>query len=157
VTTPITVKLAPATPGLFAFTGNEPRIGILLHAGSSETEGGPPVDEQNPASRGEILTIWATGLGAVSENGAGDSLLAGRPQQGVAAAVTAPVMARINGEAVQVLSATLPEGAIGVYRIQILVPQEIAAQGEAYLSISQNLNFSNTVRFPLRSNTVSGH
>ena len=157
VTTPITLKLAPTSPGLFGFSGSEPRIGILLHASTSETEGGPPVDEQNPANRGEVLTIWATGLGAVSENSAGDSLLAGRPHEGVAAAVTAPVMARVNGEVAQVLSATLPEGAIGVYRIQIVVPQEIAARGEAYLSISQNLNFSNTVRFPLRQYTASIH
>jgi uncharacterized protein (TIGR03437 family) len=157
VTTPISLKLAPTSPGLFAFSGSEPRIGILLHGGGSEVDGGPPVDEQSPATPGEVLTIWATGLGAVSENSASDSLSAGRPHEGVAAAVSVPVKALINGEDVQVLSATLPEGAIGVYRIQVVVPQEIAARGEAYLSIAQNVNVSNTVRFPLRPDTASNH
>ncbi len=156
VTTPISLKLAATSPGLFAFSGNEPRIGILLHSGPAEADGGAPVDEQNPASPGEVLTIWATGLGAVSENNASDSVLAGHPHEGVAA-VSIPVSALINGEDAQVLSATLPEGAIGVYRIQVVVPQEIAARGEAYLSISQNTNISNTVRFPIRRDTVFNH
>ncbi len=157
VTTPISLKLTPASPGLFAFSGSEPRAGILLHAGGSEAEGGPPVDDQSPASPGEVLTIWATGLGAVSENSASDSRLTGRPYAGVAAAVSAPVAALINGEDAEVLSATLPEGAIGVYRIEVLVPPEIAASGEAYLSITQGPNSSNTVRFPLRHDTASSH
>jgi uncharacterized protein (TIGR03437 family) len=157
VTTPISLKLASTSPGLFAFSGSEPRIGILLHAGDSETDGGPPVDKQNPANPGEVLTIWATGLGTVSDNSASASLLAGRPHEGVAAAVSVPVTALINGEDAQVLSATLPEGAIGVYRIQVVVPPEIAARGEAYLSVSQNLTASNTVRFPLRHDIASNH
>ncbi len=158
ITTPISLKLAPASPGLFAFSGSEPRLGILLHAGGGpETDGAPPVDEQSPASPGEVLTIWATGLGAVSEASPSDSLLAGHPQEGFAAAVSVPVAARINGEDAQVLSATLPEGAIGVYRIDIVVPAEIVARGEAYLSISQNSKISNTVRFPLRHDIASHH
>jgi uncharacterized protein (TIGR03437 family) len=157
VTTPVSLKLTATSPGLFAFTGSEPRIGILLHAGGSETDGGPPVDEQSPATPGEVLSIWATGLGAVSEATSIDSVLAGHPHEGLAAAVSVPVAALINGEDAQVLSATLPEGAIGVYRIEVLVPPQISARGEAYLSISQNLNVSNTVRFPLRHDTAAHH
>jgi uncharacterized protein (TIGR03437 family) len=148
VTTPISLKLVPASPGLFAFSGTEPRAAILLH--SAGIQSGPPVTEESPAKPGEIVTIWATGLGSVVENGTGPAVLAGTPHEGPAAAVSLPISAQVDGQPAQVISAKLPQGAVGVYQIEIAVPQEQATASEARLSITQNGFTSNTVTFPQR-------
>ena len=65
-TTPVAVTLAPASPGLFAFAGPEPRPGMLLHADSSPASDASAVSSEAPALPGETVTVWAAGLHAVS-------------------------------------------------------------------------------------------
>lgn len=146
VTTPVVMRLVPASPGLFALGGSEPRSAILLHAAALSTGGAPPVTEESPASPGEVLTVWATGLGAVWDDG-GSYPLAGHPQ-GTDAEIAVPVMAQIDGLAATVLSAKLPEGSIGVYEIQIVMPAEAIANTEGQLTLTQNGMVSNAVSFP---------
>jgi hypothetical protein len=52
---------------------------------------------------------------------------------------------------VEVQSARLTEGAVGVYEIHILLPGDFVADPDAELVISQNGHPSNTIRFPLSS------
>jgi uncharacterized protein (TIGR03437 family) len=148
VTAPRALQLAPANPGLFALGGKEPREAILLHAGLGA---GFPVTRQDPVKPGELVSIWATGLGSILETDGGSSaaLHAGVPHQGTAALVSTPLTARINGQDANVVSASLPEGAIGVYEIKIAVPLELAVGGEAQLTVAQNGRRSNTVTFPV--------
>jgi uncharacterized protein (TIGR03437 family) len=148
VTTPVSLKLVPASPGLFAFSGKEPRAAILLHSAGG-VQSGLPVTQESPAKPGEAVTIWATGLGSVIENNVASTVLAGTPHQGPAALVSVPVTAQIDGQPAQVISAKLPQGAVGVYQIEIIVPDEQSTQTEARLSVTQNGYSSNTVTFPL--------
>lgn len=148
VTTPIGMRLLAASPGLFAWGGSEPRSGIVLHATALATGGAPPVTPESPARPGEVLTLWATGLGPVWDNG-GAPAIAGHAQA-TAAEVAIPVTAQIDGIAATVLSAKLPEGAIGVYEIQVAIPPEGVTNTEARLTIMQNGIASNTVAFPIR-------
>ncbi len=148
VTTPVGMRLVPASPGLFALGGNEPRSAILLHAAAPAKGGAPPVTEESPARAGEVLTLWATGLGDVWEDGAGHPV-AGHPQ-GTAYEVAVPVTAQIDGVAATVLSAKLPDGAIGVYEIQIVMPAEAAANTKARLTVMQNGMISNSVSFAVQ-------
>ncbi len=150
VTTAVEVKIVPASPGLFAFTGSEPRRGILLHSAVSQTQGGSPVTEEIPARPGEVITIWAAGLGAVSEGESNGSAVAGVPFDGPAAQVLIQPSAQVNGQPAQVLSAKLPEGATGVYQIEIALPQALEPNTLASLSVAQNGYGSNTVSFPVR-------
>ncbi|MBV8865943.1 MAG: hypothetical protein JO210_11160, partial [Acidobacteriaceae bacterium] len=75
--------------------------------------------------------------------------VAGHPQ-GTASEIALPVTAQVNGVPATVLSAKLPEGAIGVYEIQIVMPAEAFANTEGRLSLTQNGIVSNTVSFPIR-------
>jgi uncharacterized protein (TIGR03437 family) len=125
------VSLVAASPGVYAFGGKEPRSGLLLHAGE-------PVTAENPAKPGEVLTVWATGLGAV--NG---------PAGNKAVEVITPVNVLINGEPAAVLSATLPEAAVGVYEVHVQVPPSITPGRPATLLLSQNDIKSNAVIFPV--------
>ncbi len=140
VTAPAGLRLVPASPGLFAFDGDEPRGGILLHSGSADANAanGTPVTEESPAEGGELLTVWATGLGAISETGSGP--------------VTAvPVIAQIDGQMAHVVSAKLPQGSVGVYEIRVAVPTDLNGNAQAHLSVGQNGIWSNTVTFPLNN------
>jgi len=148
VTTPVGMRLVPANPGLFALGGSEPRDAILLHAAAPATGGAPPVTEENPARAGEVLALWATGLGAVWDDGSGYPI-AGH-LQGTAAEAVIPVTAQIDGVAVTVLSAKLPEGSIGVYEIQILMPAEATVNTKSRLTVTQNGMISNSVSFAIR-------
>ena len=134
VTNAATVKLAIASPGIFAFDGEEPRGGIVLHTAVVDTQGGgSPVTKESPAAPGEVVTVWATGLGPLTESGD----------------VSVPVTARIDGQPAEVLSAKLPDGAIGIYDVRIALSPRQNASSEAHLSISQSGVSSNTITFPL--------
>jgi uncharacterized protein (TIGR03437 family) len=143
----VAIGIAPASPGLYAFTGTEPRTGILLHRpNDGEDSGGTPVTAESPAVPGEIVTVWATGLGPVMADEA--SPVEGVPFAGPDAAVTLPVAASVNGRIAQVLSATLPRGAIGIYEVRVLVPDTETSQ-RAQLVITEHGINSNAILFPV--------
>jgi uncharacterized protein (TIGR03437 family) len=129
VTNAIPLKFTATYPGIFAFGGSEPRSGLLLHAGA-------PITSDSPARPGETVTVWAAGLGVLN----GDSK----------AEVATPVSALVNGQPAEVVSATLPPGAVGVYEVRVILPTDLASD-DARLAISQNGNASNIVTFPVES------
>lgn len=148
---PIAVSVLPATPGLFAFSGKEPRPGMSVHAVDRSEQTGTPVTPDNPAQPGEAVTLWAAGLGMLdsfAEKGTG--LQAGTPNPQSDTPVQAPVAATVNGAPAEVLSATLPEGSIGIYEVRVLLPSSLAA-GNATLTISQDGRQSNTVTIPVKN------
>lgn len=150
VTDAIGVSVATSAPGLFAFTGTEPRIGILLHrADSADDPGGTPVTSESPASPGEVLTVWATGLGAIAD--AEELPIEGVPFAGPAAPVALPVTATVDGRSAQVLSAELPPGAIGIYEVHIVLPADLTADPKAQLFITQHGVTSNTIVLPVQT------
>jgi uncharacterized protein (TIGR03437 family) len=150
ITNAVAVTVAGSAPGLFAFTGIEPRLGILLHtADNAEAPGGTPVTTESPASPGEVLTIWATGLGAIADS---EQLpIEGVPFAGPAAPVTFPVSASVDGRSAQVLSAELPPGAIGIYQVRILLPPDLPADPKAQLFITEHGMTSNTIVLPVQA------
>lgn len=152
VTNPVALKIVTASPGLFAVGDKEPRGGLVLHGAEKETiDGGAPVTGESPARPGEIVKLWAAGLGPIADGDTASSILTGRPHEGAAAPVTVPVTAQIDGQSAQVLSAKLPTGAIGVYEIQVRIPADIAGDSEARLTVSQDGFRSNTIKFPLQA------
>ena len=132
VSNAVGVKLASAFPGLYAFGGSEPRAGLLLHA-SAATSSGVPVTSDTPAKPGEVITAWGTGLGAVDEDGT----------------VLNPVNAWVNGLRAEVVSAKLPEDALGVCEIRVILPADSGGKGTAQLFLTQAGNASNTITFPV--------
>jgi uncharacterized protein (TIGR03437 family) len=127
-TNAVNVKFTAAFPGIFAVGAKEPRSGLLLHAA------GAPVSPDTPAKPGEIVTVWATGLGQVD----------GEDRQ-----TLKPVSVFVNEEPAEVVSATLPPGSVGVYEVRLILPSNAEAKSAAQLALMQNGNTSNTVIFPL--------
>jgi uncharacterized protein (TIGR03437 family) len=132
VSNAVGVKLANAFPGLYAFGGSEPRAGLLLHADAAASSG-VPVTPETPARAGEVITAWGTGLGAVDEDGN----------------VLNPVTAWVNGLRTEVVSAKLPQDALGVYEIRVILPPDSGNNGTAQLYLTQTGNSSNTITFPV--------
>jgi uncharacterized protein (TIGR03437 family) len=107
------IKLAGVTPGILAAGAGTGRV-IAFHGTDSSQ-----VLEGSPAARGEILTLFGTGFGAV-----GGANEIGRPAAG-AAAVTAPVEISIGGVAVpddHICYAGLTPATAGLYQINVKIP-----------------------------------
>jgi len=141
----ISVNLLPVAPGLFAFSGQEPRPGMSVHAQ------GAPVTGNSPAHPGETITLWAAGLGSVVTSDSAATLEAGVPNPQPDAPVRIPVSATINGMPAQVVSAALPQGSIGIYELHIVLPANLPDHSAALLAISQDGRQSNSVTIPVQS------
>ena len=145
----VAVKLVAAAPGVFAFGGSEPRIGMVLHAVAGSTAPGTPVTAESPAQPGEVLVVWTAGLGLVDDSQAAAPVTAGEPFQGPDAPVEHPVTALINGRSAPVLAADLPEGSIGIYQVRVALPEDLPDDPHTPLVISQDGILSNTVVIPV--------
>lgn len=143
VTAPASLAFSSASPGIFAFAGPEPRPGILLHA-DEQGSGGTPVTAEQPAQPGEIVSVWVTGLHLLASS---DQMpAAGVPFPG-AELTFSPIHAIVNGQAAEVINASLPATSIGVYQVQILLPQSVKGE-QADISLSEDGFTSNSVTFP---------
>lgn len=150
VTNATALKLVPASPGLFAFGGTEPRTGLILHSNGAPEQAGTPVTAEDPATAGELLIFWAAGLGAV-ESGSDTGPQMGAPYAGPDAPVASRVGAVVSGRSAQVISATLPERSIGVYEVRIILPADLPEDSKTELLIMQDGSVSNTVTIPVRN------
>lgn len=146
ITNAIALKLAPASPGVFAFGGPEPRAGMLLHG-----QAGAPVTADSPVHAGEMVTLWTAGLGLVDTGDPTVTVLPGVPYAGADAPVEIPVRATVNGIPAEVTSAVLPRGSIGIYEVRVVIPYGLDPDASAQLFLMQNSSVSNTVTFPIGS------
>ena len=143
------VKILPGTPGLFAFGGTEPRSGMVLHASANSRGPGAPVTSEDPARPGELLIVWASGLGAINDGDAADQAIEGEPFHGPDAPVIHPVAAVVSGRPAEVVAASLPQASIGIYEVRILLPADLSSDSNTPLLISQEGHVSNTVTIPV--------
>ncbi len=147
---PIALSVEPVAPAIFAFPGDGgPRNGVLLHAPSSASGvAGSPVTTDEPAHPGEILVVWASGLGSVLASDAVEPI-AGMPYSSAPATVRAEVEALVNNEPVDVLSAILPHRAIGIYEVRVLLPRSVPSEFTLSLRLREGTESSNTVSVPI--------
>jgi uncharacterized protein (TIGR03437 family) len=106
---PVEVTMLPANPAVFSVLGLGP---VVLH------RDGTLVTPSAPARPGEMLAIYGTGLGAVfpmPEPGAAAPF-------GPPAAVLVAPSVTIDGAEAEVRFAGLAPGLIGIYRIDLIVP-----------------------------------
>lgn len=111
----VTLPVAAATPGIFTlnFSGRGP--GAILNQDSSLNAGA------RPAARGEVIQIYATGLGAIS----GSNLDGAVPSTPIAISAAASLRVTIGGAAATVLYAGVAPGlTIGVTQINVVVPPD---------------------------------
>ena len=135
---PEQVTLAAVQPGIFDVGGGQ---GAVLIANTDilvAPVGSIPGRQTRPAASGEFLSIFCTGLGATNP-----TVPAGQPGGGQP--VTTPVTATLGGVNAPVTFAGLAPGFVGLYQVNVQVPEGVAAGDAVSLVITQTEVSSNTV------------
>jgi uncharacterized protein (TIGR03437 family) len=107
-----TIALAPAAPAFFVVSGN-----VAARDLSFKT-----IDASNPAKAGATIQLYANGLGPVTNQPA-----SGDPAPAGPFAETPPAMVTIGTQQAQVLFSGLTPGIGGLYALNVVVPQSLAA------------------------------
>jgi len=119
--------------------------------------GGAPVTAFNPAVPGEMVIVYATGLGLVGPATALASINDGSPYTGPT--LNEPnqsVSSIIGGSTANVLFAGLQVGAIGVYQVVLQLSSSLPTNPLTQLTIAQNIYTSNIVTIPVFQPSPSG-
>ncbi len=104
------VPVLAIQPGIFEVVGtNGLRHGVLMRPDGSF------VSQENKARRGEVVYLFATGLGAMNPRAPTNALGQGQT-------VVAPLVVGVNNEGVRVLRAEYAVNMIGVYVVAFEVP-----------------------------------
>src|ERR1019366_3649278 len=110
----ITVPVVAAQPGMFTYTVGTTTYGAILHADYTLA------NTNSPATAGETVQIFCTGLGAVTPT----------PTDGVAAAGASTTVATatvtIGGASAAVAYAGLAPGFVGLYQVNAQVPSGLS-------------------------------
>jgi uncharacterized protein (TIGR03437 family) len=113
---------------------------------------GSPVTQNNPAAPGEVIVVYATGVGLPVLNDSNKDYL----QTGVAwpanGGVTAPAVsmnAIAAGKTADVISATLVPGQVGMYKVVLHLNPDLTSDPIAQLTIAQDAYVSNIVVLPI--------
>jgi uncharacterized protein (TIGR03437 family) len=138
ISVPETIALDAARPGIFIANAQGQGVAIDVQ--------GRVADAAAPAAAGEVLVVYATGLGATSP-----AAVTGRasPSNPPGVAVVQPT-ATIGGVNAPVQFAGLTPGFVGLYQVNIQVPSGVTPGAAVPLVITQNGNASNTVTIGVR-------
>jgi uncharacterized protein (TIGR03437 family) len=122
------VSVAATAPAIFEM-GNS-GMGAVLNQDFSMN--GPA----NPLPRGQVLVVYATGLGAVMK-------------QGQLSVTAAPVTAVVNGQELAVEFAGLAPGYVGLYQVNVRIPAATPPGLGVSLTLKEGGQLSNTVSVAL--------
>ncbi|HLK49128.1 MAG TPA: hypothetical protein VKT49_13390 [Bryobacteraceae bacterium] len=113
---------------------------------------GAPVTQNNPAIPGEILTLYATGLGLPVLSEQTQNLV----NTGVKYPDNGPVTQPLNfvsslagGKTANILSATLKPGTVGTFEVTFQLNSDMPTNPLTNIYIAQDVYISNIVTFPL--------
>ncbi len=131
---------------------------LLTILGNSTTccanTAGAVLSTSNPAVPGEIISLYATGLGiAASSNGTWQGFTGQIfPANGPANTVLNAVDALVNGNSTaNVLFAGLEPGTVGIYLVQIQLSNALTTNLKSQLRIAQGTFTSNIVTIPVQA------
>lgn len=139
-TTPEVVTIVAAQPAIFSRDGTGTGQGAILDVQNR------PVDALNPAAIGEVVQIFATGLGITDPKVASGAPAPASPL----ARVVTPATVTIGGREAVVEFAGLVPGFAGLYQVNARVPPGVAASSAVPVVITQNSIASNTVILAVR-------
>lgn len=133
-----TFTLALASPGVFTLNGSGTGDGVILHADNSV------VSATNPASAGEVVVIYAAGLGATSPSFA----------TGMAAnqanVTVLPVKVTIGGQNAAVVYSGLTQGLVGLYQINAILPSGLTGSQPVVITAGTNYSSPAGVKISLQ-------
>ena len=136
----VTVPVAVTSPGIYTYDGSGSGGGSILHTDYSH------VDATKPATAGETVLIYMTGMGAVNPTLA----------DGTAGTITtlyksvSDVVVYVGGVQATVIFNGLAPGFPGLYQLNVTLPQFLKASGNLPLAI-QTLNaYHDQVDIPIQ-------
>ena len=112
--TSATVPVLEASPAIFTLASSGRGRAVAINPSGSVN------DRNNPAAPGDVITVYASGLGQVQPEPATGSPAPEDPP----AAVVAEVTAAIGGAAATVNFAGLAPGFVGLYQLNIEIPAD---------------------------------
>ncbi len=130
---------------------------IITVLGSNQTccasAAGTPVTADNPAVSGEVITIYAAGLGVTVGADGTSPEVTGQIYKGPAFNTPiAPVdNAQVGGRSANVLFSGLVPGTLGVYQVLLQLDPATSTNSRAQMFIAQGLFTSNIVTIPIVS------
>jgi uncharacterized protein (TIGR03437 family) len=133
----IQVPVAAAQPGIFLPDGVD---GAFLHAADNSL-----VDAASPASPGEVVAVYCTGLGAVSPEGTTGALASSTTLSRTNLSPTVTV----GGTTASVAFSGLAPALVGLYQINFTVPSGTPS-GSASVVVTSNGVASNTAKLPVQ-------
>ena len=119
-----------------------------------------PVTLQNPALAGEVVILYATGLGLPVSANATAPLVQTGVQYPLGAPVTQPPVltnAMAGGSTADVLQATLKPGTVGEFEVWLRLSPGLAADPLAQVWVGQEAYVSNIVRIPVVPSAGAGN
>jgi hypothetical protein len=120
---------------------------------------GSPITADNPATSGEVINVYATGLGLPVITDSVNSSLANGVSWPNGQPITAPqvaVSAIAGGSTADVLNATLLPGSAGGFLVTLHLNADIPTDPGTVLTIAQNTFVSNAVKIPVVNLSNSG-
>ncbi|MBI4464982.1 MAG: hypothetical protein HY647_09785 [Acidobacteria bacterium] len=147
---PLTVSVAPVSPGIFTLNQNGSGPGAILR-NSDFTKICPAGRSDcgfNPALRAEAVAIYLTGLGAVNGPWASGELA-----QQASPTVATDVVVTIGGIQTQALFSGLAAGFVGLYQVNVLVPANTPLGDSVPLTVTIAGRASNPVTIAIQPPT----
>ncbi len=141
---PVTVNLANPSPAIFSINQQGTGQGVVQLANSTTfaaPSGSIPGVQSSPVTRGNFVTIYCTGLGAVTNQPVDGALSSGTNLSLVVATVTATV----GGVNAPVSFAGLAPGFVALYQVNVQVPTGANTGSAIPLVINVGGTASNTV------------
>jgi hypothetical protein len=113
---------------------------------------GSPVTDLNPAIPGEMIIVYATGVGVPTLSDTNKDLLqtgVAWPANGPVTAPASPMNAIAAGKTADVISATLVPGQVGMYKVLLHLNPDLPSDPIAQVTIAQDIYVSNIVVMPI--------
>jgi uncharacterized protein (TIGR03437 family) len=138
---PETITVATVQPTIFTTNQQGTGQGAILDKNNKL------VDASAPAQAGDAVQVFCTGLGATQPAVASGAPAPATPPL---AQVTVPVTATVGGKPAAVQFAGLAPNFVGLYQVNVQIPEGVAAGSAVPLVLYQNGIASNTVTLALR-------
>ncbi len=142
----------------FAVSSSDGSSVIMTAIGSTlccSNVAGTPVTLQNPALAGEMVYVYATGLGLPVGTDATKNLIQTGMEYPPGSPNTVPVSfvsSLAGGSTADVLSASLLPGSVGIFQVVLHLNSGLGTNADTTLTIAQDVYVSNVVTFPVSGN-----
>ena len=126
----VTLPLATTAPGIYSVDLSGAGYGIVLHADYSL------VSATSPATRGETVLVYLTGLGAVTPSVADGIAAPSTPPLSMVNLTPQQLTVYLDGEPSTVQFAGLAPGYPGLYQINVTIPKDLTSLGQVGMAIN---------------------